>query len=125
MAKKVPEVEDGFALKKRQPKNAKQKKPKVEGECTIPPPPAKHILSSYTMSNPISKRAISDYVETQARDETVQHAERIISEHVVGRDYDCWDVHTDKDRYWVITNPTNLYSQSYPVSTTRFPSTSA
>jgi hypothetical protein len=65
------------------------------------------------MSNPISKRAISDYVETQARDEKVQHAEKIMSEHVVGRDYDCWDVHTDKDRYWVITSPTNLYSQHY------------
>jgi hypothetical protein len=22
-----------------------------------------------------------------------------------------WDVHTTGDRYWVITNPTNLYSQ--------------
>jgi hypothetical protein len=47
----------------------------------IPPPPAKHILSSYTMSNPISKRAISDYVETQAHDEAVQYPERIISVH--------------------------------------------
>src|SRR6266851_9614574 len=113
MAKHVSEVEDGFALN-RQRENAKRgKKRKVKGECTIPPPPVKHILSSYTMSNPISKRAISDYVETQARDETVQHAERIMSEHVVGNDYDCWDVHTDKDRYWVITNPTNLYSQHY------------
>jgi len=113
MAKHVSEVEDGFALN-RQRENAKRgKKRKVKGECTIPPPPVKHILSSYTMSNPISKRAISDYVETQARDEKVQHTERIMSEHVVGNDYDCWDVHTNKDRYWVITNPTNLYSQHY------------
>lgn len=113
MAKHLSEVEDGFALK-RQRENAKRgKKRKVKGECTIPPRPVKHILSSYTMSNPISKRAISDYVETQARDEKVQHAERIMSEHVVGRDYDCWDVHTDSDRYWVITSPTNLYSQEY------------
>jgi hypothetical protein len=36
-----------------------------------------------------------------------------MSEHVVGRDHDCWDVHTNKDRYWVITSPTNLYSQHY------------
>jgi hypothetical protein len=28
-------------------------------------------------------------------------------------DYDCWDVHTNKDRYWVITCPTNLYPQKY------------
>jgi hypothetical protein len=116
MAKHVSEVEDGFAHKRQRDKSRKEtdgKKPKPEGEPTIPPPPVKHILSSYTMSNPISKQAISDYVETQARDETVQHAERIMSEHVVGNDYDCWDVHTDKDRYWVITNPTNLYSQHY------------
>lgn len=120
MAKHVSEVEDGFAYKKHREnarrtgkKKANGQKPKVAGECAIPPPPVKHILSSYTMSNPISKRAISDYVESQARDETVQHAERVMSEHVVGRDYDCWDVHTDKDRYWVITNPTNLYSQHY------------
>jgi predicted RNA-binding Zn-ribbon protein involved in translation (DUF1610 family) len=113
MAKHVSEVEDGFALKRQRERAKRGKKRKVEGECTIPPPPVKHILSSYTMSNPISKRAISDYVETQARDEKVQHAERIMSEHAVGHDYNCWDVHTDKDRYWVITSPTNLYSQEY------------
>ncbi len=41
----------------------------------------------------------------------MQHAERIKTERVFDRSYDCWDVHTDKERYWVITNPTNLYSQ--------------
>ncbi len=112
MAKHVSEIEDGFALK-RQRENARGKKRKVKGACIIPPPPVKHILSSYTMSNPISKRAVSDYVETQARSEKVQHAERVLSEHVIGKDYDCWDVHTNRDRYWVITNPTNLYSQHY------------
>src|SRR6266566_5572242 len=109
MAKHISEVEDGFALKRQRDK---EKKPKVKGECTIPPPPVKHILSSYTMSNPISKRAVSDYVEIQGR-EKVQHAERVMTEHVLGHDHDCWDVHTDKDRYWVITSPTNLYSQHY------------
>jgi len=109
MARHVSEVEDGFALKRRRDEG---KKRKVKGECTIPPPPVKHILSSYTMSNPISKRAVSDYVEIQAR-EKVQHAERVMTEHVLGHDHDCWDVHTDKDRYWVITSPTNLYSQHY------------
>ncbi len=63
MAKHVSEVEDGFALKRKPKKAKREEKRKVEGECTIPPPPVKHILSSYTMSNPISKRAISDYVE--------------------------------------------------------------
>jgi hypothetical protein len=109
MAKQVSEVQDGFALKRQRDKGQKRK---VKGECTIPPPPVKHILSSYTMSNPISKRAVSDYVEIQAR-EKVQHAERVMTEHVLGHDHDCWDVHTNKDRYWVITSPTNLYSQHY------------
>jgi hypothetical protein len=70
----------------------------VVGECTIPPPPVKHILNSYVLSNPTSRRAIADYVESQARGETVQHAEKIKSEHLLGRDYDCWDVHTQRDR---------------------------
>lgn len=111
-AKKISEIEDGFATK-RHHRNLRSNKRKVKGECTIPPPPAKHILSSFTLSNPASRRAIKDYVESQARDEKVLHAEKVTAEHVVGRDYDCWDVHTDKDRYWVITSPTNLYSQHY------------
>lgn len=111
----VSDIEDGFALK-RQRENArsrsKKKSKKPRGEHTIPPPPVKHILSSYTMGNPISMRAICDYVEIQAR-EKVLHAEKVKSEHILGSDYDCWDVHTNKDRYWVISSPTNLYSQYY------------
>jgi|SRR5450756_2079346 len=57
-------------------------------------------------------RNIIQYVEGQARDETVDHAERMISTKVMGSPYEVWDVHTDSDRYWVVTNPTNLYSQS-------------
>jgi hypothetical protein len=60
-----------------------------------------------------SRLGNSDYVETQARDEKVVHAEKVKTEHILGRDYNCWDVHTDKDRYWVITSPSNLYSQHY------------
>jgi len=33
------------------------------------------------------------------------------TEVVLGRRLDAWDVHTDKGRWWVITSPTNLYSQ--------------
>src|ERR1700739_4388760 len=102
VAKHVSEVEDGFALKRRRDEGKKRKKPKGKGEHATPTPPVKHILSSYTMSNPISKRAVSDYVEIQAR-EKVEHAERVMTEHILGHDHDCWDVHTNKDRYWVIT----------------------
>lgn len=35
------------------------------------------------------------------------------TEFVLGSPYEMWDVVTDKDRWWVITNPTNLYSQRH------------
>jgi hypothetical protein len=57
------------------------------------------------------KRAVTGYVEIQARDEKVTHAEKISSERVMGQEYDVWDVETSKNRWWVITNPTNLYLQ--------------
>lgn len=31
----------------------------------------------------------------------------------MGDPYEMWDVTTDQDRWWVITNPTNLYSQQH------------
>ncbi|MGH3004545.1 MAG: hypothetical protein ACRDOS_01320 [Gaiellaceae bacterium] len=48
-------------------------------------------------------------MELEAGDETVTHAEKISSERVMGHEYDVWDVETNKNRWWVITNPTNLY----------------
>jgi hypothetical protein len=80
-------------------------------ECVIPPRPVMHVLKSYTLTNTANERDISDYVEWQARGETVEHAEKVKTEKLFDRSHDCWDVHTNKDRYWVITNPTNLYSQ--------------
>src|SRR6266851_556947 len=112
----MSDIEDGFALK-HQRKNAKaqgkKRRASPRGACTIPPVPVKHILGSFTLANPTSKRAVSDYVESQARDEKVLHVEKMKSERILGSDHDCWDVHTNKDRYWVITSPSNLYSQHY------------
>lgn len=56
-------------------------------------------------------RRISDYVEGQAPHEEVTHAERMILTKVMGQEHEVWDVRTDQDRYWVVTNMTNLYSQ--------------
>jgi hypothetical protein len=42
----------------------------------------------------------------------VNHAERVATETIFGRRHEVWDVHTDKARWWVITQPTNLYSQA-------------
>lgn len=91
--------------------SARKGKFRKRDECVIPPPPVKHILKSYTLLNPSNAKEISGYVEWQARGEKVQHAEKIKTEHLLGRDYECWDVHTQRERYWVITSPTNLYLQ--------------
>jgi hypothetical protein len=57
------------------------------------------------------KRSIRQYFESQVDDETIEHLEKVTSEHIFGRTHDVWDVHTDKDRWWVVTDFTNLYSQ--------------
>lgn len=56
---------------------------------------------------------IANYVEGQAPDEIVQNAEKVKQEIVLGDTYEIWDVITDKNRWWVITNLTNLYSQKH------------
>src|SRR5690349_12490645 len=69
------------------------------------------------MDSPAHERvAIRHYLASQAPDEKVVHLERVASERVIGQDHDVWDVHTNKERWWVITGPTNLYAQ------TQFPS---
>ena len=57
------------------------------------------------------ERYIREYVELEAEEEKVTHLEKLASENLFDRKLDAWDVRTNKDRYWVITNPTNLYSQ--------------
>ncbi len=87
----------------------------AEGQCVVhehPVPPGE--LDRYAVdSDPHSEMDIARYVEGQAPDETVQHVEKIKREIVLGDAYDIWDVMTDKDRWWVITNLTNIYSQKY------------
>lgn len=51
------------------------------------------------------------YMERQAPDLKVEFVQKVYSENIVNHRHDVWDVHTDKERWWVITNPTNLYSQ--------------
>lgn len=57
------------------------------------------------------RQHIVDYMAAQASDETVDHLEKVTSERVLGRDIDVWDVHTNINRWWIITSPINLYSQ--------------
>jgi hypothetical protein len=58
------------------------------------------------------ERDIREYVLTESPlGETIKHAEKVASHSSFGRRHDIWDVHTSKDRWWVITEPTNLYRQ--------------
>jgi hypothetical protein len=86
-----------------------------EEECIVhdhPVPPEE--IGRYSVErDPAAEHDIASYVHGQARDEIVQHVERVKTEYVVGERYDIWDVTTDKNRWWVITNMTNLYLQRY------------
>jgi len=54
--------------------------------------------------------AIRAYVADQA-DEEVVHVEHAASEMVGPVRHEVWDVHCTDSRWWVVTNPTNLYDQ--------------
>lgn len=55
--------------------------------------------------------AVVDYMRWQAPDLAVEFVQKVYGENVLNHRHEIWDVHTNKDRWWVITNPTNLYSQ--------------
>jgi len=57
------------------------------------------------------KDEIEAYVEAQAH-ERVVHLEKAASEMVGPVRHDIWDVHCADSRWWVVTNPTNLYTQA-------------
>jgi hypothetical protein len=63
--------------------------------------------------DPSTEKDIARYIEIEAQDETVKHVELIKTEYVLGDKYEIWDVVTDKNRWWVVTNLTNLYSQAH------------
>jgi hypothetical protein len=58
------------------------------------------------------RRSIEQYLYSQSGENfEIEHVEKLTSEYVLGTQYDVWDAHTNEGRWWVITNPTNLYSQ--------------
>lgn len=81
-------------------------------ECVIDVIHADEKYLSQEKNPDYRRRDIRQYMGITAPDETVTHLEKVTSEVVYGNRYDVWDVHTDKGRWWVITNLTNLYSQS-------------
>src|SRR6266849_624533 len=54
---------------------------------------------------------VIEYMASQAPDLAVEMVQKVYSENVLHVCHNVWDVHTNKDRWWVITEPTNLYSQ--------------
>jgi hypothetical protein len=62
-------------------------------------------------ATPEEKQAIIDYMNWQAPDLRVEFLQKVYVENVLSHQHEVWDVHTNVDRWWVITNPTNLYVQ--------------
>lgn len=93
---------------------AKNRRKLATQDCVIPPALPKGELHKLLFRQS-GKEAeeIKNYVEWQAHgEEKVLHVEKVASERIFGRQHNVWDVHTDKERWWVVTPPTNLYSQT-------------
>lgn len=60
---------------------------------------------------PEEKQTVVDYMGSQAPDLSVEFLQKVYVENVLDHQHAVWDVHTNVDRWWVITNPMNLYSQ--------------
>lgn len=84
-------------------------------DCVIHdhPVPPEEVRRYSTDRDPDAEQDIANYVHGQAQDEVVKHVEKIKSEYIMGEEYEIWDVTTDVNRWWVITNSTNLYSQKH------------
>src|SRR6266487_1243702 len=84
----------------------------LSSEHTIPGPVSPEVLKKAILKRTThEEQAIRDYVEWQSPDEQVTHLEKVATKRLFERKFDVWDVRTNKTRYWVITSPTNLYSQ--------------
>src|SRR6266542_1775601 len=97
--------------------SAKRAKPKPHADegCLIPPRVPDEVLKHFKYKgNEQEAQQIADYVEWQSRKdkEHVTFLENVQTEYVLGEAHDCWNVHTNKGQWWVITGPTNLYSQA-------------
>ncbi len=58
-------------------------------------------------------RYIRDYVNSQSpSDDQVKIVQKVGSHRIIGHVHDVYDVHTKSNRWWVITDPTNLYLQT-------------
>ena len=58
------------------------------------------------------KAGVIQYYLSQSPGSDVAFLQKVYSEAIIGHRHDVWDVHASDGRWWVITNPTNLYSQA-------------
>lgn len=88
-----------------------------DSDCLLPHKPSTEALRGAVLDrSEREEAAIIEYAEWQLskgakRAAHIGHLEKMKSERVFGRQYDLWDVHTSAGRWWVVTNPTNIYSQ--------------
>jgi hypothetical protein len=96
----------------KKPNKAKTPSKATASDCVIPPAIPVEALSGLMFElDEINSGEIAAYVERQSRGETVKHAEKVMTEHILGQKYECWDVRTNKARLCVITPRKNLYDQ--------------
>jgi hypothetical protein len=96
--------------------NTVKPKPEIDGDCLIPPRVSDEVLKHFKYKGSDEEaQQIVNYVEWQSRKdkELVTFLEKVQTEYVLGEAHDCWNVHTNRGQWWVITSPTNLYSQSH------------
>jgi len=85
---------------------------KKNGKCWIPGAIPAEVISEYVLGKDENEaEKIRSYVECQMPKEIVRHLEKISTENIYGQPMNAWDVRTNKNRWWVITNPINLYLQ--------------
>jgi hypothetical protein len=58
------------------------------------------------------ERHVRDYVTSQEPDDLVTLVQKVGSRRILTRVHEMYDVHCERSRWWVITDPTNLYSQT-------------
>ncbi len=59
------------------------------------------------------ERWVREYVNSQSpSDDQAGLVQKVGSQRIMGRVHDTYDVHTKSSRWWVITDPTNLYLQT-------------
>lgn len=98
----------------KRPATPRRSAKKLEGECLIPPRVPDEVLKHFTYKGSEEEaQQVAEYVEWQCRKdkERVTFLEKVQTEYVFGEPHECWNVHTNKRQWWVITGPTNLYSQ--------------